>query len=109
MKLKHLKDDWKKSALAYHQSLASEIAGWYYSRCCMGEAIEKDAVLTELKQSCPEIVGLWVEPFMVSIRVENAGLLRIKYRSTGTRIGYTYTIEPSEGGEDNTTAKTFIR
>lgn len=109
MKLKQLKDDWKKATLNYHQSLASEIAGWYYSRYCMGEAIEKDAVLDELKQSCPEIVGLWVEPFMVSIRVENAGLLKIKYRSTGTRIGYTYTTEPLGGGKNHAVTKTFTR
>ncbi len=109
MKLKQLKDDWRKAALAYHQSLASEIAGWYYSRYCIGEAIDKDAVLAELKQSYPEIVGLGLEPFIVSIRVENTGLLKIKYRSTGTRIGYTYTIEPLRGGEKDAVTKTFIR
>lgn len=109
MKLKQLKNGWRKAALNYHQSLASEIAGWYYSRYCMGEAIEKDVVLAELKQSCPEVIGLGLEPFIVSIRVENTGLLKIKYRSTGTRIGYTYTTEPSEGGEKDAVTKTFIR
>lgn len=108
MKLKQLKEDWRKAALNYHQNLASEIAGWYYSRYCIGEAIDKDAVLAELKQSYPEVVGLGLEPFIVSIRVENTGLLKIKYRSTGTRIGYTYTIEPS-GGEKDAVTKTFIR
>ena len=78
MKLKQLKEDWRKAALNYHQNLASEIAGWYYSRYCIGEAIDKDAVLAELKQSHPEIVGLGLEPFIVSIRVENTGLLKIK-------------------------------
>ena len=75
----------------------------------MSEAIDKDAVLNELKQSCPKIIGLGLEPFIVSIRVENTGLLKIKYRSTGTRIGYTYTTEPSEGGENHAVTKTFTR
>lgn len=92
MKLKQLQGVWKEAAETYQQSFAADVAGWYYSRCHIGETIDREAVLKELQEYYPEISGLELNPFTIIISVKDAGFLRIKYRSTGMRIGYTYKI-----------------
>ena len=92
MKLKQLKGIWKDTAESYQQSFASDVAGWHYSRYRMGENVEEKAITNELQEFYPEICGLELNPFTVIIHVKDAGVLKSKYRSTGTQIGYTYRI-----------------
>lgn len=93
MKLTHLTGIWKETADAYMQDIASEIIGYSYSQYCMGYSIDRNTILEETKQLFPPIQDLQLEPFTVILQVGDAGRLRIKYRSQGMTIGYTFTIE----------------
>lgn len=96
MKLKRLQGIWKNAAIAYHQSTASEIVGWYYSRYCMSDTLDKKSILGEVQQIYPKVINFSLDPFVVMIYVAADKTLKIKYRSTGTRIGYTYYMEELE-------------
>lgn len=77
------------------------MVGWYYSRYCAGEAIDQETIFKEIRQVYPKVENLELDPFIVTVRMDTTGLLKIKYRSTGIRIGYTYKTEQLRGGENH--------
>lgn len=91
MKRKKLNGVWADAVQEFEQSFAFDIIGYYYSRKCMGEEIDREAVLKEAAAECPAVVDLELEPYAITLRT-GQGNLKILYRSKGVQIGHTYTI-----------------
>ena len=89
MKRKKLTGFLEKAAKECEESFAADMLGYWYSRHCLGESVDRKLILEEAKEECGLVRDVELEPFTVVLETEG-GDLRIRYRSTGAAIGYTY-------------------
>lgn len=93
MKREDLKGTWKKAAERFEDGWAPDILGWWYSRHCLGEELDLPMILQEVKEECPLISAIELEPHFEAILDTENGKMRIRYRSQGTVIGHSYFLE----------------
>lgn len=94
MKRKDLKGKWEEAVKQYENSWAPDILGWWFSRYCLGEILDLDLVLEDVREECPLIAAIELEPYFEVILKIESGKVRIRFRSRKTkRIGYTYWLE----------------
>ena len=52
MKRKDLKGTWQEAVERFENCWAPDILGWWYSRHCLGEKLDMDALLAEFRNWC---------------------------------------------------------